>query len=318
MSQYFGELIGLLAAFLWAFSAMAWSLSGRRVGSVAVTAIRILLAAVILVLVHWAIYGHPWPSNMHKESLTLLAISGILGAGAGDLCLFKGLLILGPRLGLLILSLSPVLAALMAYCTPMHQTLTVWSLTGILLTVVGIAWVVSDGAGRQAWRTPPEHFLRGVVITLIGTTFIAAGYVTSNWGMKAGPADFFAGQIKTAVAPFSAGMVRVVAATAFIWMVLPFMRCLGSTVKAFADRKSLLIIIGGTIVGPVIGIWLSMIALQGQSTGVASAMLSTAPLMMIPIAFFVYGDKPNARTLVGTAIAIGGIILMTLTSSHAN
>ena len=74
----------------------------------------------------------------------------------------------------------------------------------------------------------------------------------------------------------------------------------------------MLIVLLGTLVGPVLGIWLSMIALEGAKAGVAVALINTSPLILIPIAYFAYGERPTLRTILGTLVAIGGVFLLLL------
>jgi drug/metabolite transporter (DMT)-like permease len=312
MHEYTREFAGLAAAFFWALSALAWSLAGRRVGSVAVTSLRIALAAAILAALHWAILGRPWPQGLDGESLGMLVVSGILGAGMGDLCLFRGLLLLGPRLGMLILSLSPIVSAALACFTPMHEGLGLWSVVGIAMTVGGVVWVVVEPGGRDAWRTSDAHFRQGVLVMLAATVLIAAGYVVSRMGMQSGARFFSGGLPRAGVDPLSASLIRMTSAAAFTWLALPILGRVRSTARALTDRKAMLILTGGTIVGPVIGVWLSMVALQGVAAGVAVALLNVSPVMMILIAWLAYGDRPSFRSLLGTAVAVAGVVILML------
>jgi len=112
------------------------------------------------------------------------------------------------------------------------------------------------------------------------------------------------------VEPFPATVVRVATAAVGIWCLLPALGAVRNTLRGFTDRRAMTIIVCGTIVGPVVGIWTSMIALAGVESGIASALISTSPIMMIPMAFLAYGERPTLRAFVGTAIAVGGITLL--------
>ncbi|MFB3891710.1 MAG: DMT family transporter [Phycisphaerae bacterium] len=309
------ELAGLATAFLWTLSALAWSFCGRRIGSVPTAAIRILLAGAILFAIHWLVFGSPWPRDkagapLAGEPLVLLVISGILGACIADMLQFRGLVLIGPRYGTLILALSPVMSAAMAWLPPMNETLGPGAVAGIALTLGGVAWVVAEPHERRAWRTTKRGFRLGVVLSLAAALVAAAGYVVSRMAMQAGPRWFIDGPPLAGVDPFVGSMVRVVAAAGGIWLALPFMRSLRPTLRGLADRRAMLIIIGGTIVGPVVGIWMSMIALAGAKAGIAVTLINTSPLMMIPLAYLAYGERPTWRALVGTAVAIAGIFVL--------
>ncbi|MCG3180144.1 MAG: hypothetical protein BIFFINMI_02499 [Phycisphaerae bacterium] len=305
------DLAGLTTAFLWSLSALAWSMAGRRVGSVAVWAIRIALAAVVLMAAHWVLRGRPWPTGIDGESLALMVASGVLGATVADLLLFRGLLLLGPRQGMLIMSLSPFMAALFALAM-MRETLGLQAVAGITLTVGGIAWVLAEREGRRAWQCPPGDFRTGVLLCIAATVVVSIGYVLSRMGMLPGPRYFSAGGPRTGIEPLSATVIRVGSATAASWLALPLMGRLGRTLSAFRDRRAMAIVVAGTIVGPVVGIWMSMVALEGAKSGIAVALINTSPLMLIPIAYLAYGERPSWRTVGGTALAIAGVFLLIL------
>jgi drug/metabolite transporter (DMT)-like permease len=300
---YVGELAGLATSAQWACSAVLWSEAGRYVSSVAVAAVRVLLATPILAVIHWAVFGTPWPTEIDSHRLTLLAVSGMIGAGLGDMFLFRALVLVGPRIATLVLSLTPILSTLIAYATLDSDSPGPQAVIGIVLTVAGVAWVVSDPRGRRNPVGQPGHFALGVAFTLVSVAAIAVGYVMSRYAMQ--PRDGGDG-----VDPFSAALVRIAAAAVFISASLPLLRRTKATVLAFGHRKAMLFMIAGTCVGPVGGMWTSMIALKGASAGVATALIHTSPVLVMIISRFAYGEKLSLRTVFGTAVAIAGVFLL--------
>lgn len=303
------DLAGLSAALFWGLSAVAWSIAGRRTGSMAVVAIRILLAALTMAAIHWTIYGIPFPVHMEAEPFWLLTASGIIGMGFGDICLFRGLVMIGPRLGMLILSLSPIITAAIAWGA-VGESLGLRAIAGIVLTVAGVAWVVGEPQGRRSWGVHEGHFKLGVLLCLAAAVLISVGFVLSKMGLSGGQRHFTAGPPLPGTDPFSGALVRATAGTLIAWTILPMLGRFRSTMKVFTDRKAMRIIAAGTIVGPVVGVWLSMVALKGAASGVASALINTCPVMMIPIAYFAYREKPTLRTLLGTLVAVTGVFLL--------
>ncbi len=299
-----GEMAGLATACLWACSALAWSLSGRRVGAVAVSFLRIALASLILAGSHLIGCGSVWPGELPQRSLWLLVVSGALGAGVADMCFFRGLVLIGPRLGTLVLSQAPVLTSVLAYLTPLGEALSARAVVGIALTVGGVAWVVSERRGREAWRTPSASFGPGVGLCLAAAVLLAVSMVLAKMAMKP------AGGVE--VSAYSAALVRVVAGTCVIGVSLPLLGRTRATLRALRDGRTMGILLAGTIVGPVLGTWMSMTAVKYTQTGVASALIGTSPVMMIPLAYLAYGERPSGRTLVGTSAAVAGIAVLML------
>src|SRR5580692_8148314 len=113
--EQIGELAALATAVLWTLSALAWTSAGRRLGAMSVSFLRLVLAVGMLM-----VYGHfhrglAWPSDAGRRVWEMLCISGFLGYFVSDLCLFKAFLIIGPRLSLLMTSLTPLMAVLISW-----------------------------------------------------------------------------------------------------------------------------------------------------------------------------------------------------------
>ena len=292
-----GEVAGVATAVLWALSSLAWHLSGRRVGSVAVTTLRSAIAALVLMAVHAFCFGAPWPVDMPVRAQWILVWSGVLGAGVGDLLLFRSFMLIGPRLGMLLLTLAPILATIIAWFEPsLREHLGFQALCGILVTIAGVAWVVTEKSGAPTVTKDPRLFRRGVLLALGGSTCIGFAFVATKLGLRA------AGDGQA----FPATLVRVAASAVFCIAVLPFLGQTRATMAALRDFRAMKILAGGVIVGPLLGIWLSLVALDWADTGVATTLLGTAPIAMIPITWIAYGERPTARSLIGTLVAVGG------------
>jgi drug/metabolite transporter (DMT)-like permease len=70
--------------------------------------------------------------------------------------------------------------------------------------------------------------------------------------------------------------------------------------------------VGGAFVGPFLGIWLSLIAIQLTRLGIAATLMALPPVLLIPIEYFVYKKPISLRGMVGTAVAIAGVALIFL------
>ena len=59
--------------------------------------------------------------------------------------------------------------------------------------------------------------------------------------------------------------------------------------------------------GPALGVWFSLLALQHTSAGVAATLTSTMPIMILPFSIFYYKEKIGIVEILGTVMSIVGI-----------
>ena len=60
----------------------------------------------------------------------------------------------------------------------------------------------------------------------------------------------------------------------------------------------------------MIGVWLSLVAVQRTSVGVASTLTSLTPIFLIPISYAVFKERPTRQTVIGTLVAVAGTVLL--------
>jgi len=304
---YLGELTAIATAFFWTLSAIAWSHAGQRIGSNAVTAIRSLLAVLLLAGIHLIVYHQLLPPDGDAATRFWLALSGVAGFGLGDLCLFHALKLIGPRIGMTVMCSSPLLTALLATLPPLRETPTPAAWAGIALTIAGMLFVVLEEPGANAWQKDRRQAWRGVWWAVLGSALISVGFILTRMGVSS--------HLAHPMNPLSATLVRVCCGTASIWLLLPLFGTLGGTLCAFRDRRAMAIIVAGTVVGPVIGIWLSMIAFQLAETGVATALINTGPVFMLALSHWSHGERPTLRAIIGVLLAVGGVAMLVLRNS---
>jgi drug/metabolite transporter (DMT)-like permease len=210
--------------------------------------------------------------------------------------------LIGPRLGVLMLSLSPVLATLIAWGSPPHERPGLQALLGIAMTAAGVAWAVSEPPTHHTVTKDRRLFRHGVWLALGGAASIGVSFALTKMGLRA------AGDGQA----FSGSLVRVAAATVFCAAAVPVLGRARAVVLALRDRRAMTIIAGGVVVGPVVGIWLSLVGFEYAPTGVASALISLSPIFMIPMSRVVYGERPTLRAIAGTLLAVGGTAVLFL------
>lgn len=298
-----GEVVAVAVSFCWSFTSIQLTLASQRIGSEVVNRARLALAVLCLSIAHLLLHGAVWPIQAEPFRWAWLGLSGTIGLVVGDACLFQAFVYIGPRRSMLLMTLVPVIGALLAW-TWLGETLQPLEIAAVLLTVGGIAWVVLEGRAGQADGAPTgsgRPYALGVLLGLGGAFGQALGLVTAKQGMAG---DFPA---------LSATVIRMVIATGVVWLLALVRGRVGKAWQALKDRKTRLWLAGGSLTGPVIGVWLSMVAVQSAQVGIASTLMSLSPIIMIPLERRVFHSHISPRSVVGTVVALAGASIILLT-----
>lgn len=288
---YSGEIAALLTTLCWSTNSVCFTLAGRRVGSPTVNVTRLLIALVSMFLLHAVLVGGLLP-QVEGWRLGVLAISGLIGFALGDAVLFEAFVLLGPRLTMLVMTLWPIFAALMAWGF-LGQSMSQGRVLAMGVTLGGLALVVLDKGD-----SPADHSRRrtkGLLLALGGALGQATGFLLSKYGM----ADSFS--------PISANLIRVAAGTLALSLWMGLRGELMGHLRRLSDRRASAFILLGGITGPVIGVVLSLYAIaHARYLGVASTLMSLSPVVLLPVSVLVFKEKITPRAILGTAITLGG------------
>jgi drug/metabolite transporter (DMT)-like permease len=293
-----GEIAGLATSFFFSMTAIIFTKAGRMVGSQVTNQMRLLFALIYLVIINLILFHEPLPFSADSSRWMWLSLSGVIGLSLGDFFFFQSLISVGPRLGSLLLSLAPIFGSLIAW-TFFGETLTPLQITGITLALAGIGWVVISH--EEPDNTPHGHTRRGVIFGALAGLGQAVGLVLSKQGMSG---DF---------SPFQANAIRMLAAVIFIWLGVIIQKQTGGTVTALRKQpKSLSLIALGALIGPVLGVTASLLAVQHAEVGVASTLMALPPVILLPISYFVFKEKVGWQAIAGTLLAIVGVAALFL------
>lgn len=258
--KFIGELAALATSFFFALTALIFTSTGRLVGSQVTNRMRITFALVYLVVLNLILFREPLPFSAESSRWIWLSLSGIIGLSLGDAFLFQSFLWVGPRLGTLLLSLAPIFGSSIAWIF-FGERLTILQIVGITLALAGIAWVVASH--QEPADTPQGHTSRGVIFGVLAGLGQAVGLVLSKQGMFG---DF---------PVFQANSIRMLAALIFIWAWTAFDGKVTATFTSLKEKPQVLGLLAlGALVGPVLGVSASLLAVQHAEIGVASTLIS--------------------------------------------
>jgi len=316
LDAYAGPAAGLATSVLWSFTTLFFTAASRRLGATKVNALRILLAMCWLTLLHRLLSGVWVPAASHHQ-LVLLALSGLVGLSLGDWALFTAYVSIGPRLTALLSTTAPIFAALFAWLT-LGETLSGLSWLGMVVTIAGVAWVVFERPARGAY-VMPARWGSGVILAVLAAACQAGGYLLSKAGMGHGWLPEAA-----RMAPLDATLIRMVFAAVFVLPMLLWLAARRRTgpppgmiqTDRAARRAGYLFMVGGSIVGPTLGIWMSLIAADKAPLAVAQTLCSLSPVFILPLVMWIHRERVSVRAALGALIAVGGVVLLSLAATH--
>ena len=75
-------------------------------------------------------------------------------------------------------------------------------------------------------------------------------------------------------------------------------------------KAGLLFAACGTIVGPYLGVWMSLVATDRARLGIAQTLCSRSPIFILPLAVWFEKEQMGFRAILGATVAVCGSALL--------
>ncbi|HIR32730.1 MAG TPA: DMT family transporter [Candidatus Coprenecus merdigallinarum] len=346
MSQHFGEIISLIVAVSWTLTALSFEYASKKVGSLSLNIIRLIMAMVMLGIFLLAVTGSPFPVNAGGAAWLWLALSGLVGYVFGDFCLFNSYVVIGSRLGQLFMTLAPPTAAIAGYFF-LGQKMSLTAIAGMLVCVAGIGISIlgrtdSENTGQEDttdktyhadhdsskrrhghasghYRKPHglhHHHRIGINLPLKGVLFGIGAGIGQGVGLvlsKIGMNHYMEAappvtDLDNLVIPFASTQIRAIAGLAGFLIIMFLQKKGRSLLASFKDVKSMGAATG-TFFGPFLGVSLSLLAVNYTEAGIASTIMALTPILIILPSKLIYKEKVTARQVIGAVISVTGASL---------
>ncbi|UVK45992.1 DMT family transporter [Mesorhizobium sp. AR07] len=306
--MYLSEILSIGAALCIATSGM---LAGELIGRIdALTLTRLQTAAVTVATAIGATVLGGW-AGLLPWQMAYLAASGVFGIFIASTAYISSIFALGPRLALLVFSLTSPFALVMGYLF-LGETVSHIKLAGVALVIGGIVLAILFGRPAKAqpegiFPTPPIEtpvlpakqmtLLVGLAFGLIAALGQAAGALVARPVMASG------------VNPFTAMSIRTgVSAVLFLLLVLVPLPAVSKRPRPSA--RTLTIGICGALIGTGMGMSLLMAALASGQVGIVSTLSSLSPVLVLPMVWLRTGYRPSAPAWAGAVLAFAGTSLI--------
>ncbi|SRR5581483_2038672 len=298
MTKYIGEIAGIATSVCFAANAVFITRAGQKVGSVISNRTRVVFALIYLIILNIIFFQQPLPFTATSDRWTWLALSGVIGLALGDAFLFQSYLLVGPRLGMLLLSLSTVIGMFEAWIF-LGESLGLIQIIGIALTLGGIIWVAMEQGNGNGQA--PHHAALGVLFGILSAVCQATGLVFSKQGLYGN------------FSPIQGNSIRMFAAALSLWLIAALQKEAGTTIQTLkANPSALKQLAIAAFIGPVLGVSSSLLAIQHTQIGIASVLTSLAPVFMLPVSHYIFKERLGWQAIVGTLLAMAGVTILFL------
>ena len=284
----------LAAALCWALASLLWRRLPTSLSAARLNLLKNLLAVALLLPL---VLPLPWQAS--ARSLLLLSGSGVLGIALGDSLFFAALRRLGTRRTLTIDAGGPAVTAL-AGVAVLGEVPRPAQWLGIALISLAVLLVVRQPPPGGTRPEPPPRLRPsdgvGVALALGALACGSGGALLARAGLLAGGPS-----------PLQSAALRLAAAAV---VMLPLLAGLPRAVQGPRPAQPRWpLALAATLLGTSAGIVLQQTALAGLPGGLAVALLSTAPVMALPLAAL-EGDHPGWRGVLAAGCAMAGVSLV--------
>ena len=294
LASHYGEFAALLTAIFWTITALAFENATKKVGTISVNIIRLVLGFIFLSFLSYFQRGMFLPLDATAHAWTWLMLSGIVGLMLGDLFLFASYPIIGARIAMLMMTLAPPIAAILGKFV-LDEQMSLMSILGMILVMSGISlviWSRNDSKTKVKLNFP----VKGLLFGFLGAVGQAGGLVLSKVGMG----DYN---------PFAATQIRIIAAMIGFTILISIMGCWKNVFSAIKNKNAMKGITVGSFFGPFLGVSFSLIAIKFTSTGVASTLMSIVPVLIILPSIIIFKQKVSSKEIIGAVISVVGVSL---------
>ena len=300
--SHLGEYAALLTAVFWTITAIAFESAGKKIGSLSTNLIRLFLAFIFIGIYSLISRGSFIPFDASAHNWIWLSLSGFVGFVIGDLLLFEAYVVIGSRVSMLVMSLTPPITAFMGWLI-MGEVLTKQNFLGMFLTIFGIMIVVIERkannfeeTGNNNKKIKLTYPIVGILLAFGGAVGQGAGLVLSKFGMQ----DFD---------PFAATQIRVITGVIGFAILFVFMKRWKKVMEAVKNKNVMSRLSIGAFFGPFLGVSFSLLSIKHTTTGIASTIMSIVPVLIIPPAIIFFKEKITSKEIIGSVIAVAGVAL---------
>ncbi len=304
IQSHLGEVYAIITAVFWTFTALAFTSAGKKIGSLPVNFWRLIVGLSFLFIWCFFTLDNVLPINVPLNSWFWLFTSGFIGVFVGDLFLFKSFTITGPRVALLMMTLSPPMAGGLSYLF-LNETMSSMAIVAMTMGLFGIGLVIFSKKEQTIGEVKKRkiglrYSSKGLFYSFIGAVCQASGLVMSKAGLNDN------------VSPFHATQIRLFAGIFGFVILITYLKRWKPVLSSVKNHSAFATLSLGAFFGPFLGISFSMLAITYANPGIVQTITSVNPILIIPFSVFLFKEKVKITEIIGAVIAVIGVSLFFL------
>ncbi|MBA3665761.1 MAG: DMT family transporter [Bacteroidetes bacterium] len=303
-----GILVAIITTFCWSLGIFPFTEAARRFGTSALNQYRLLLAWIFIGIIACAYYGispYTLATTPSFHNYLYLGLSGIVGFTIGDFCAFNSFKILGPKLGSLYTTIAPC-AALILGVIVLNERINVVGVVGMAVTISGVIWLtLSKKDAKEAEAHGFKRNKAGIIYGIVGALCQGCGLVLSKSGFQK------TGEL-TEIPTLQAVWIRLLFAfSAAMIISIVSNNFLANSKIIFTNRnKGMGYMLAGTILGPVLGVSFSLVAITHLHVAEAQTVFALLPVFVLPLNYFFYKEKITLPSVLACITAVLGVFIL--------
>ena len=297
----------ILATILFSLSAVSGKRLSHHLSGVEANFWRFLLAAALL-----GVYAHSKGAGLGGGALGVFFISGIVGFGVGDYGLFRAFPILGSRLTMVMTQcLAAPFAAAFEWLW-LDNGLSFGQVLAGTAILVGVALALAPSETSQVDK---KHWKAGIMWGLMSAFGQGFGAVLSRKAGSMVAEDVTVNGLSAAYQRVLGGLTVM----AILLLIRKIKTRNGGSIQTEVPltpaslKWIVVLIVFNALCGPTLGVGAYQWALNVDDlpAGIVLSVVALSPLVIIPFAMKFEGERPTIRSIIGSVIAVAGVIVMT-------
>ncbi len=288
-----GAVLALACSLCWAAGSVSMKDLSRKLDPFTLNAPRSLIAGMALLLLAVGTGRTAGARDLTPQALFLMVGSMAIGGGLGDSLYLLSMARIGISRAYPIAGTYPAITLILAVLF-LGESVTLPLIGGMLLVVFGVM-LISRPSTEEDRAVAGNVRQQGIVFALLAAVCWAGASVMLSPGVRG-------------VDPILVSSIRLPALALILWGLVA-VRGSAGTLRTLSRREWVTMVLGG-LVGWGLGSLLFVMALAELGATRTSVLTSTSPLFAIPMTALFMNERPSRSVLVGTAITVAGVALV--------